>query len=718
MVVKPPSIIAPPRTGDEREMREWYEQMAWLVSDHSAIIEAALPEVNNSGLPDSPINFTATGAYASIILQWNLPTYKGHSYTEVWRNTTNNLGTASYVGKTDASIYTDIPPNLSTSVVYYYWIRHVSVLMELGSYSLGMPVSTSSDATYVLQVLLTKIGFQHMLPGTYPVRTVNPLPNLPDNNYPEGCLVFLTTDGKVYRNYQQIWKRHIESDDLAANAVIAGKIAAGAIVADDGVISNAAIKTAHIQDAAITNIKVANLAVDSAKIADAAITTAKIANAAVDNAKIGNVIQASALAADGQPNWKIDKTGSIDARNLTVRDTNGNILLSSGGGVVVPFGVSNNTLTNALPHAAVTGLNVVPTDWICNHDGAFTQGVDYFAGVNQYGTERYIPGEFTPSIYQNNNVTTGNQRFYLTKNGSTYPVDDTKKYEFSVYSGTHRCKAWLVVYWYDSAGNFLAQSPGAIENNNEKAGGKTLSDYKRIGGFFTPPVGARSCYPHIFKGATLSGSNDSYLFVTRAYFGEARADQTTFSPWSPGLHAGGPITASNVSTFIANAAIGNAQIGNASIGTAQIQDAAVQTLQIGQDQVTVNVASYGPGPYTMGISWTDIASTVIDTAGQPLSVIIQGSYSVTSSVVDVSRAFMVRIVDVSEASTMITGGSYTGIYSQEAYQCVPSKGHFTIIRRFGAKSGARTVKLQAYKTSSYDTWTLSDVNFVLMGVKR
>lgn len=70
---------------------------------------------------------------------------------------------------------------------------------------------------------------------------------------------------------------------------------------------------------------------------------------------------------------------------------------------------------------------------------------------------------------------------------------------------------------------------------------------------------------------------------------------------TPGL--GNPITASNITTFMDNAAIGSAQIGSAQIGTGHIQIAAVDTLLLAGNAVTVPVVtnSAGTGPSTIQV---------------------------------------------------------------------------------------------------------------------
>jgi hypothetical protein len=89
------------------------------------------------------------------------------------------------------------------------------------------------------------------------------------------------------------------------------------------------------------------------------------------------------------------------------------------------------------------------------------------------------------------------------------------------------------------------------------------------------------------------------------------------------------VTASNASTFIANAAIGsaqiidgsitNAKIGTAAIGTANIIDANVSTLKIAGNAVTMPISSYNATGYSLGSSFTDyvLGSITVVSTGQP-----------------------------------------------------------------------------------------------------
>ncbi|MGB0969425.1 MAG: hypothetical protein ACPGVG_00480 [Mycobacterium sp.] len=91
-------------------------------------------------------------------------------------------------------------------------------------------------------------------------------------------------------------------------------------------IMDLAVGNAAIQNLAVTNAKIANLAVDSAKIADASIVTAKIGDAQITNAKIGNIIE----SADGGSAWRVNKAGAAHFRDITIYDSNGDVILHSG----------------------------------------------------------------------------------------------------------------------------------------------------------------------------------------------------------------------------------------------------------------------------------------------------------------------------------------------------------------------------------------------------
>lgn len=109
-----------------------------------------------AGVPPEPTGFEGDGAFANIILSWDTAPYANHSYTEVWRSSINNLGTAILIGMAAGSVYVD---NVGGQAKYYYWIRFVSTTAIKGPYNStnGLLAETSPDPGFLLELLTGQI---------------------------------------------------------------------------------------------------------------------------------------------------------------------------------------------------------------------------------------------------------------------------------------------------------------------------------------------------------------------------------------------------------------------------------------------------------------------------------------------------------------------------------------------------------------------------------
>jgi hypothetical protein len=107
----------------------------------------------------APTGLVVTGAFNTIILQWDQSKTSGFSHTEVWRSPEDNLSNAQPVGSTSAYMFGDTPPDSSLSKTYYYWIRYVNQAGQPGPYNdtAGTPGKTADDPAYVLEVLTDEI---------------------------------------------------------------------------------------------------------------------------------------------------------------------------------------------------------------------------------------------------------------------------------------------------------------------------------------------------------------------------------------------------------------------------------------------------------------------------------------------------------------------------------------------------------------------------------
>lgn len=146
--------------------------------------------------------------------------------------------------------------------------------------------------------------------GIIPPRVVDTLPSLPDADFVEGSLAFLTTDGKLYRNVADAWSAEVDGADVvgavalaveAATAALADAVAAAGITGQitGTQIADDAITTPKIFAGAVTTAELAALTILAGNIAAGAIETAKLAAGSVTAAKIEALtITAAQLAAD------------------------------------------------------------------------------------------------------------------------------------------------------------------------------------------------------------------------------------------------------------------------------------------------------------------------------------------------------------------------------------------------------------------------------------
>ena len=113
------------------------------------------------------------------------------------------------------------------------------------------------------------------------------------------------------------------------------------------------------------------------------------------------------------------------------------------------------------------------------------------------------------------------------------------------------------------------------------------------------------------------------------------------------------LTAANITTYIAGAAIPNALIGIAAIDTANIKNAAVETLTIAGRAVTTPVGAYTSGQISPSSGvWTTVQSATIGSTGQ--AIYINGSFTMYLAA---DLTAQIRIV-YAQAGQVIWQGQY------------------------------------------------------------
>jgi len=114
--------------------------------------------------PTTPLNVSASGALANIMVTWDKPSYSGHAYAEVWAAARTSaqeaasppedptLGQAVLVGMAPGVFFAH---SLGAAADRWYWVRFVNTLGEVGPYQSteGVAGATSVDPAYMLEVL-------------------------------------------------------------------------------------------------------------------------------------------------------------------------------------------------------------------------------------------------------------------------------------------------------------------------------------------------------------------------------------------------------------------------------------------------------------------------------------------------------------------------------------------------------------------------------------
>ena len=187
--------------------------------------------------PTALTNLTASGAMATILLEWEGVNQANYSYTEVWRATSDDLGQAVMIGHTRGSLFADAVG--ATSELYYYWVRAISPADVPGPFNATAGTSATTDP----------VSAGNFASSIEPIGLVSTLPN--PVGYTGPSAVFLATDNKLYRHTGSEWTSEVDAQDLAVGSVIAGKIAAGAISTTD-LFVNGVITGIKIQAGTIT----------------------------------------------------------------------------------------------------------------------------------------------------------------------------------------------------------------------------------------------------------------------------------------------------------------------------------------------------------------------------------------------------------------------------------------------------------------------------------
>ena len=113
-------------------------------------------------IPPTPTGLAANATFTEILLSWDqvlLDNFNIYSHTEIYRNTSNTLGSAIIIGTTSGSQWTD---SVGYGQTRYYWIRHVS---NFGVKSPYHPTVNGVSATTLASVAATMTQLTENITG-------------------------------------------------------------------------------------------------------------------------------------------------------------------------------------------------------------------------------------------------------------------------------------------------------------------------------------------------------------------------------------------------------------------------------------------------------------------------------------------------------------------------------------------------------------------------
>jgi len=267
-------------------------------------------------IPSIIISLSATAGLNIVLLTMDWPIYAGHAYVEIWRNTADDITTASIVGTTGqaSGLYSD--PVSSANATYYYWVRAVNRINDKGPYNdnTGTSVTTAVDVDRVLDILSGQITSSEL--ATSLADPIGAIPAL-QGQYS----VKIDNNG------------HVAGFGLSNTTTTAGPTSAFIIRADRFAIIDPSSTADGLGTTTPSSGNVpfvytpagsaggeswnAGVYMNAAYIREATITSASIVDGAIENAKIGN-LNAGKIT-----------TGTLDASNVAIVGVNPTLSLKS-----------------------------------------------------------------------------------------------------------------------------------------------------------------------------------------------------------------------------------------------------------------------------------------------------------------------------------------------------------------------------------------------------
>lgn len=518
-----------------------------------------LTSTKDSTAPAAPTNVAAVATFKSIFLNWTNPTDADLAYVEVWRHTANDsanatkISTVNAVGGTPGS-FTD-SSNLTNGTLYYYWLKAIdtsgntstafstlttSTLSSVQITGTSGQFSCASTSLKVGQVLIisgtlggTGTITGYTTPKTYVISATNGTTTFTLVNADGTALVTTagTLTGLTYTKHETAAvPAAVGTADIIAGSITADRVRAGSLTGDRFDTGTSLPGTITVGSTGVTigtvQTQAATGAQDPAGRINAGSTT-------IDPGKI--LISGSTTLS----NWR----NGTDATKIE-------------GGSIAANTVSANKL-----EIGIRGVDISGITFECSVDAttkASTNIVTWTAGSIVYTNDAgsVVTASITAGA-MGTAWTSGIVYFYWTKGGTVIQT--------STASGDAYGADKIVLATYAGGFNLVVNYGRTIIDGSQITTGTVTATQIKSNSITADRINSNGLTIRDNSGTILfgAGTNLDYLYVGGT---KPPADATKGATF--GVNIGGQIDSSNVSTYIADAAIGSAQIGSiALVGT-------------------------------------------------------------------------------------------------------------------------------------------------------
>ena len=169
----------------------------------------------DSVAPAQTTGLSVSAAFHTVTASWAASSAPDLDYYEVQIATNSGFTTGLETRRLTGTVVSFGDRTLS--ITYFMRVRAVDSSGNAGTYSSTVSATTAAvSAAEIQDAILTTAKFAA---GIRPVEIVSVLPTLPSANYPQGSVVTLTTDNKLYRSTGSTWTVAVPTVDLTGQIV-------------------------------------------------------------------------------------------------------------------------------------------------------------------------------------------------------------------------------------------------------------------------------------------------------------------------------------------------------------------------------------------------------------------------------------------------------------------------------------------------------------------